>query len=406
MLGFAPLASTTFAAAGEGLSYQLAIDEGTYSLTYQDVIDSISVTAGEATFTLTGQTSPLVVGKPADEGTYAVTGQDIDFTVQNVLNATHVSYISSPQDADSAWRRVTGTGSFSLTGQTSGINYPLEGGQTAYSLSGQTTVFEVTLLAGEATYTLTGQAANVNTSISHAAGSFSVTGQDVAISPTTVITVDDAASFTLTGQDINFDVQDNFVADTGRFDLNGQNVIVATSIAHAEGSFTLTGPDAGLVVAEQLPVDETTYTLTGFDINFDVSDNFVAEAGSFVVGGEDVRLTVNYPFVLTEPYLFNLAEQDAGLIAGKSLVAEGTTYTITSEDVIFTPEITLPAVRGQFALTGFDAEVIFNLGVDEGTFTVTGPDVTINNPSSRRGVLVTGKSFNKVTLTQQYNKVA
>ena len=406
MLGFAPLASTTFAAAGEGLSYKLAVDEGTYSLTFQDVIDSISITAGEATFTLTGQTSPLVVGKPADEGTYAVTGQDVTFSVENVLSAAHVSYISSPQDADSAFRKVVEQGSFSLTGQTSGINYPLEGGQTAYSLSGQTTVFEVTLLAGEATYALTGQAANVNTSISHASGSFSATGQDVLLSPTTVITVDDAASFTLTGQDINFDVQDNFVADTGRFDLTGQNVIVATSISHAEGSFTLTGPDTGLIVAEQLPVDGTTYTLTGFDVNFDVSDEFVAEAGSFVVGGEDVSLTVNYPFVLTEPYLFNLAEQDAGLIAGKSLVADGTTYTITSEDVIFTPEITLPAERGQFALTGFDAEVIFNLGVDEGTFTLTGPDITISNPSSKRGVLVTGKSFNKVTLIQQYNKVA
>ena len=157
---------------------------------------------------------------------------------------------------------------------------------------------------------------------------------------------------------------------------------------------------------QKVPVDGTTYTLTGFDINFDVSDEFVAEAGSFVVGGEDVSLTVNYPFVLTEPYLFNLAEQDAGLIDGKSLVAEGTTYTLTTEDAVFTPEITLPAVRGQFALTGSDVEVIFNLGVDEGTFTVTGPDVTISNPSSKRGVLVTGKSFNKVTLTQQYNKVA
>ena len=406
MLGFAPLASTTFADIGEGLSYNVSLDSGSFTVTGNDVNAATSITAGEATFTLSGQTSPLVVGKPADEGTFAVTGQDATFSINNVLNATHVSYISSPQDADSAWRRVTGTGSFSLTGQTSGINYPLEGGQTSYSLSGQTTVFEVTLLAGEATYALTGQAANVNTSISHAAGSFSVTGQDVAISPTTVITVDDAASFTLTGQDINFDVQDNFVADTGRFDLTGQNVIVATSIAHAEGTFTLTGPDAGLIVAEQLPVDNTTYTLTGFDINFDVSDNFVAEAGTFVVGGEDVTFKVNYPFVLTEPYLFNLAEQDAGLIDGKSLIAEGTTYTLTTEDAVFTPEITLPAVRGQFALSGQDAEVIFILGVDNGSFTLTGPDITISNPSSKRGVLVTGKSFNKVTLTQQYNKVA
>ena len=66
----------------------------------------------------------------------------------------------------------------------------------------------------------------------------------------------------------------------------------------------------------------------------------------------------------------------------------------------------MPVTNGRFDLTGVDAEVIFNLDVDEGTFTLTGPDITISNPSSRRGVLVTGKSFNKVTLIQQYNKVA
>jgi len=94
------------------------------------------------------------------------------------------------------------------------------------------------------------------------------------------------------------------------------------------------------------------------------------------------------------------------LIDGKSLVAEGTTYTLTAEDAVFTPEITLPAVRGQFALTGSDILFDFPFSADEGTFTLTGPNVTISNPSSKRGVLVTGKSFNKVTLTQQYNKVA
>ena len=406
MLGFAPLASTTFAAAGEGLSYQLAVNEGTYSLTFQDVVDSISITAGEATFTLTGQTSPLVVTKPADSTSYTATGQDLDFTINRKLAATHVSYISSPQDADSAWRRVTGTGSFSLTGQDSGINYPLVGGQTSYSLSGQTTVFEVTLLAGQATYDFIGQAANTNTKISHTSGSFTASGQDAAISPTTVITVNAAASFTLAGQDINFDYADRFPVDTESYTLTGQSVNVATSIAHAEGNFTLTVQDAGLIVAEQLPVDSVTYTITGQDVNFDVNDNFVAQVGRFTLGGEDVTLKVNYPFVLTEPYLFNLAEQDAQLIKGRSLVADGTTYTLTAEDAVFTPEITLPAVRGQFAVTGQDIGIIFNLGVDEGSFTLTGSVVTISNPSSKRGVLVTGKSLNRVTLIQQYNKVA
>jgi hypothetical protein len=406
MLGFAPLASTTFADIGQGLSYHISFDSGSYTVTGNDVNAATSITAGEATFTLTGQTSPLVVTKPADEATFTLTGQDIDFTVQDVLTAAHVNYIMTPQDADAAWKRVAGAGTFSLTGQVSGINYALEGGDTSYTLSGQTSVFEVTLLAGEATYDLTGQAANTNTSISHNVGSFSVTGQEVAISPTTVITVDAAGSFTLTGQDLNFDVQDNFVADEGTFTVTGQNVIVATSIAHAEGSFALTGQDAGLVVAEQLPVDSVTYTITGQDVNFDVSDNFVAEAGAFIVGGEDVSLKVNYPLVLTEPYLFNLAEQDADLIKGRSLVAEGTTYSITTEDAVFTPEITLPATRGVFSVSGQDLALIFPLSVDEGTFTLTGPDITISNPSSRRGVLVTGKSFNKVTLIKGYNKVA
>ena len=94
MLGFAPLASTTFADIGEGLSYNVSLDSGSFTVTGNDVNAATSITAGEATFTLSGQTSPLVVGKPADEGTFAVTGQDATFSINNVLNATHVSYIS------------------------------------------------------------------------------------------------------------------------------------------------------------------------------------------------------------------------------------------------------------------------------------------------------------------------
>ena len=156
MLGFSPLASTALADDIGFETHDLVAGAGSFVATGQDVTFSTSEIIGTGIFTYTAQDAGLIVTKPADAGSFAVTGQDIGFRFDAKLIAQQGTYIVSPQQITDNTRKVSGTGQFTLTGQSFGIEYPLPVSEGTFTLSGQANVFGVTLSAGTASPSLTG----------------------------------------------------------------------------------------------------------------------------------------------------------------------------------------------------------------------------------------------------------
>ena len=373
----------------------------------------------------------------ADAGSFAATGQDIGFRFDGKVIAQQGTYIVSPQQITDNTRKVAGTGQFTLTGQSFGIEYPLPVSEGTFTLSGQANVFGVTLSAGTASLSLTGQAANTNTRIQNGSGSFTLTGQDAAILPTTIVDAEtgvftltgqtsdllrnyalfaEAGSYSLTFQDTDTDVV--LGVETGNFVLTGQGVSFNVNLPVGNASYTLTQNDATFNV--NVPVDAASFAINGFDASFAVNfpvefatysqtgfgaqftTTVPVEAGSFVFGAEDAALDVNY-YMLGAHGSFALTGQDTTLIGGKVLDAEAGSFVLTADDARLEPELTLPANAGVFSLTGQSNGFGHVLEADKGTFVVTYYDADIYRASTRRAVFITANSTNQALIQSTAN---
>lgn len=229
-------------AAGGG-AYTLAVGQGSYALTGQNVALTSQrlLGMGQGSYTLSGQGVGLLRQSllAMDQGSYALTGQDVGLATQRLLGMGQGTYALTGQDVALTYTSLTnyslamGQGSYALTGQDVTLTYtpagsfPMAMGQGSYTLSGQ----DVSLLAqrllavGQGSYALTGQGAGlyVQRALAIGQGAYTLTGQDVLFPRTYVLGIGYGA-YTLTGRPVTLTYSGAVLVDT-----DGEGVVVVAA---------------------------------------------------------------------------------------------------------------------------------------------------------------------------------
>jgi hypothetical protein len=191
-------------AGSEPNDYEIEAEQGSYSLTGQDV-------------TLT-----YLKGIRAEQGSYTLSGQDVDLV-----------YVGSGELLDAA------QGSYTLTGQD--VNFSVTRRLAAefgtYNLTGETALVDIAMFAETGSYTLTGQTVDLITAddaLTAEVGTYSLTGQSVILAKGTIM-AGDQGSYSLTGQDVTFKHTYVVAANPGFYSWVGFN----TSDHTAEGGVSI-----------------------------------------------------------------------------------------------------------------------------------------------------------------------
>lgn len=180
MLGFSPLAASPIAATGvAGEEYVFAVNEGTFTLTGQDVtlLKSVKLDAQAGLITLSLQGASKLITEFVPDGQFSTSGSDVNF-----LKALNI---------DAA------NGSFVLTGQNVDLT--------------KSVIFDELV---DNDFLTTGQDINFGFGFAALAGSFALTGQEITEDITDVVA---SGSFSVTFQDANVIAQRILAADNGSF---------------------------------------------------------------------------------------------------------------------------------------------------------------------------------------------
>lgn len=167
-------------------------------------------------------------------------------------------------------------------------------------------------------------------------------------------------------------------------DLFLMDAELTLGISPPAATFTLTGQDASLAAGKTFQTDQATFNLTGSEAELVHGYNLVATSQSFTVNG-----------------------QDAGLVNDHPLPADVETFTVTGSAASF--DVGIPAITGEFSLTGNAADVTTQrvLEAASSSFTLTGVPAPLiagkQLSSDNVGFTVTG---NAADLTQQKVLVA
>lgn len=364
MLGFSSLASTTLADDSKVISEEgglsLVVNVGSLGLSGQDVTFQAahSLILDSGVFSLTSR--DLLFNRPltytTETGDFTLLGQEADLSLNKSLLAETGDFTLSAEDllVNTLSTLVTSEGAFNLSGQSvglvtvipEGVDYPLTAESGSFSVTGQASVFGVTLVGGNSVYTLVGRVANTNTAFSHTEGQFVVEAQDSLLTPAALFTLDGFGSYTSSGQEVELLV--NRVLENISYSLLGQELTFST-------------------VSKVGFVD---LFLAGQDINISLTPRLSTKAGVFVSSFEDLRF-------LTD----RVVRLDLG------------TYSLAAVDATLDSNGEIPVVE-------------YDLLLDRGSFTITYKDaVSIDKPSKRRFVNVTGNSENNTSLRNSSNKV-
>jgi len=137
-----------------------------------------------------------------------------------------------------------------------------------------------------------------------------------------------------------------------------------SSIAADQGSFSLTGQSANLLLGRTLAADSGSFTVSGQDVTLTKTTAYsiTADYGSFSLAGQDVAFqkTDAGSYVLTaEVGLFSLVGQ--GALASYSMNAEIGSFVIAGQEVTFSIGVpaaySLTADAGSYSLTGQNARL-------------------------------------------------
>lgn len=243
---FSPSEITDLYNSGAGLAY------GSFGGT------NYTLAASNGSFTLTGQTTALKVGRK--------------------LTAAQAS--------------------FTLTGQSANTlkGFKLTAAQASFTLSGQAASFPVTrkLTAAQATFTLSGQAAALQKgfTLSAAQASFTLTGQAASLKAGLKLTAAQA-SFTLTGQSAGLYKGKTLTAVVGTFALTGQSATLKTArlLTASQTTFTLTGQSSSLLKGRTLTAGQASFTFTGQSTALSRTYNLACQYGTLTLSGQAATLT-------------------------------------------------------------------------------------------------------------------
>lgn len=288
-------------------AYTLTADQASFTLTGQsaNLLYGHKLAAVQASFTVTGQSANLLRGYPltAAQGTFTLSGQSATLRADLLLVAAQASYTLSGQTANllRGYPLTASHGTFTLTGQTANLlfGHKMTAVQASYALAGNAAGLYrgYPLVASHGVFTLTGQAANLLATrlLTATQASYSLSGQAANLLFGRRLSASHGA-FVLTGQDANlvYDQLGNFTltASTGTFTLSGQaaNLLTARLLSAAQASYTLTGQVANLRFGYVLSANQASYTLTGQSVVLLVARYLLMAQGSFGLTGQAATL--------------------------------------------------------------------------------------------------------------------
>lgn len=275
-------------------------------------------------------------------------------------------------------------------------DYVLTSAQGSYALTGQNATLVAVGIFGPAPLPhlgmLGGLGGNTGTS---AQGTYAVTGQAASL----LIGYKVAANvgfYTLTGQAAIFNLgggastggdpaplphigsllrassgSKTLTADTGLYGIFGSDGLADFEMSAAQGTYAVTGQDAGLRNTRTITADQGTYAFTGQDATFAIGGTsrvMTAESGTYALTGYDAGLYGGF-YISGEQGFYALLGQAANLTVG-----------VTSNYVML-------AETGDYQVFGNDADLIQGdpvLWAECGTYTVTGFD-TVERPDNHGG---------------------
>lgn len=199
-------------------------------------------------------------------------------------SGTPASYDNFGSLPSSGSTLTAAAGTFTLSGQSAGLKVGRKtvAAAGAFTLSGQTAGLKVgrQLAASAGSFALSGQSAGLKSGrmLSIAAGSFTFTGQSAGLKASRNLSAA-VGTFTLTGQDAAFDLPGSRItAEAGTFTFTGQpaGLKADRKIAAGTGSFALAGQAAGLLHGFHVTCGVGTFTFTGKSATLTFSDVSVA----------------------------------------------------------------------------------------------------------------------------------
>jgi hypothetical protein len=143
------------------------------------------------------------------------------------------------------------------------------------------------------------------------------------------------------------------------FNINAAGAGAAYTITCDQGSYSLTGRDAGLVKqTPQMAAEQGTYTLIGSDAYREIQVNM--EQGSYALSGQDAGLTipVNNLVIVCETGTYTYTGAEAYRDIYQNM--EAGSYNLTGQDVALSRNFILALDAGSYGLEGFPAGLIWD----------------------------------------------
>lgn len=288
--------------------------------------NAYTLTAAQASFTLTGQTASLKVGR--------------------LLTAAQAS--------------------FALTGEPAGLSrgVPMSAAQASFTLSGQAAGLVRTRImpAAQASFIFTGEPATLlkGRTMTAAFASFTLTGEPAGLLAAKRLTAAQA-SFTLTGEPAALLRGRLLSAAQSTFSLTGEpaNLLVGHRLAAVQASFALTGEPAALLRGRLLTSAFATFALSGQSAGLRWAHVLSAQQAAFILTGQPAALHKGGDItLLAGTGSFALTGEAATLLRGRLLSAATAAFALTGEAAALMTARILRASAGMFVLTGLDAGLV------------------------------------------------
>lgn len=338
---FEPQKSVVYFDVGASGAYTLTSADGSFALTGQTagLLANRTLASNAASYSLSGQIAALLAGRSitSEASSFTLAGQTAGLLADKLLTAS--------------------AGSFTLNGQSATLTYVPN--SAAYVLTATDGAF---LFSGQAAQLITGRLLTSN------AASFTLTGQDAALLTGRKLTSSEAA-FALDGVATPLLAGRLLTASEASYSLTGQSATLiytpvgAYILAANAATYSVSGQDALLLHNRILAGAEGSFTVTGINAGMFRGLKLSAGASAFLLSGQDITFTYTQGYTLTcATGSYALSGQDAALIADRILTLSAAGFTLTGKDATLRTGVAVPVAIGdpdwQIVIKAFDFRTV------------------------------------------------
>lgn len=338
---FEPQKSVVYFDVGSGGAYTLTSTNGSFVMTGQTagLLANRTLASNAASYSLSGQIAALLAGRSitSEASSFTLAGQTAGLLADKLLTAP--------------------TGSFTLNGQSATLTYVPN--SAAYVLTAADGAF---LFSGQAAQLITGRLLTSNTA------AFTLVGQDAALLAGRKLASSEAA-FALDGATTPLLAGRLLTASEAAYSLAGQAATLiytpvgAYILAANAATYSVSGQDALLLHNRILAGSEGSFTVTGINAGMFRGLNLSAGASAFLLSGQDITFTYVQGYTLTcATGSYTLSGQDAALIADRILTLSTAGFTLTGKDATLRTGVAVPVAIGdpdwQIVIKAFDFRTV------------------------------------------------